>query len=131
MSAVMALQAALVAALAAHPDIAGKVSGIFDGPPPRAAFPFISISESITSDWSAVEASGREIRLAITIWDDGEAPARLHALVAAVEDVVAGMPRALTGWRLITTMLLRSLIIRDPSGPWAGVIDHRFRLQQA
>jgi Protein of unknown function (DUF3168) len=128
MSAVLALQAALTAALAAHPGINGEITGVFDGPPPRAAFPFIAVSDALSNDWSAVGISGREVRMTLTVWDDGDEPARLHALVGAVEEAVAGLPPDLPGWRVITTIFLRSLIIRSAAGPWAGLVEHRFRL---
>jgi Protein of unknown function (DUF3168) len=128
MSALTALQQALVTALTSHPDISGKISGVFDGPPPRAPFPYIAMSESLTTDWGGSVAPGREVRIALTIWDDGEAPARLHGLVAAVEAAVAGLPRTLPGWRITSIALNRSLIIRDAAGPWAGLVDHRIRL---
>ena len=37
--ALITLQAAYVAALEAHPVLAAELSGVYDGPPPRAVFP--------------------------------------------------------------------------------------------
>ena len=47
--AVETLQAAIVAQLAAHPGLAG-LTGSYDGPPPRAAFPYAVIADGLVVD---------------------------------------------------------------------------------
>lgn len=127
--AVETLQAAIVAQLAAHPGLAG-LTGIYDGPPPRAAFPYAVIADGLVSDWSTKTEMGREVRFAVTIWDDGEVAARLHALMAETESAVAGLPRNLGAWRIASLVFTRGLVARDPAGPWAGLVEHRIRLLQ-
>lgn len=122
-----AVQAAIVSALTAAPALA-VLTGIYDGPPPRAAFPYASFSSNAATDWGTKTEAGRELRLAITLWDDGESPARLHQLVAALEAVVATLPTQIEGWRIVSLVLTRTLIARDPQGPWAGLVEHRLRL---
>ena len=131
MSAVETLHEAVVAMLEANAIIADTVSGIYDGPPPRAAYPYIAIADGFSADWSTKSARGREVRMALTIWDDGEVPARLHALIVAVEDAFETLPRNLSGWRVANVTFLRSLIARDANGPWAGIIEHRIRMSEA
>jgi hypothetical protein len=126
--AIAALQAAAVAALGAHPALMTMLSGVYDGPPPRAAFPYIAIGDGLSSDWSTKTATGREIRLALTVWDDGEEASRINILMGQVEDAVAGMARDLPGWRIASLVFLRSFVVRDPAGPWAGLVEHRIRL---
>lgn len=129
-TAALILQEAVVAALQASVPIMAAVSGVYEGPPPRAAFPYISVSDGTQFDWSTKTEAGREIRLALTIWDDGEEPARLHSLMHEVETTVANLPRALDGWHIASLVFLRSMIVRDPAGPWAGLVEHRVRLMQ-
>lgn len=126
--AVQAVQAAAVAALSAHPVLAAQLTGIYDGPPPRAAFPYVAVTDGVTSDWSTKTQKGREIRLAFTVWDDGEAATRLADLMGHVDDALLAIPRDLSGWRIATVVFLRSMIVRDPAGPWAGLVEHRVRL---
>lgn len=126
--AVIAVQTAAVTALETHPVLAQTLAGVFDGPPPRAAYPYISVADGLTSDWSTKTATGREIRLAITVWDDGEEASRLHNLMGHVEEAVAAMARDLPGWRVASNVFLRSLIARDAAGPWAGLVEHRIRV---
>ena len=126
--AVQAVQQAVLSALQAHPVLSADVTGIYDGPPPRAAFPYIAVADGLVSDWSTNTATGREIRLALTIWDDGEEASRLHTLMGHAEDAVAAMARDLPGWRVASNVFLRSLVARDPAGPWAGLVEHRIRV---
>ncbi len=126
--AVQAVQTAAVTALQTHPVLAQTLTGVFDGPPPRAAYPYISVADGLSSDWSTKTAKGREIRLAITIWDDGEEASRLHNLMGHAEEAIAAMARDLPGWRVASNVFVRSLIARDAAGPWAGLVEHRIRI---
>ena len=126
--AVQAVQTAAIAALQTHPVLAQSVSGIYDGPPARAAFPYISISGSLSTDWSTKTAIGREIRLAITVWDDGEEASKLQYLMSHAEEAIAAMARDLPGWHVASNVFLRSLVARDAAGPWAGLVEYRFRI---
>lgn len=129
MSAAVDLQQAVVAHLSAHPALS-ELTGVHDGPPPRTAFPYGAIGEGLVTDWSTKTEQGREIRFALTLWDDGETPARLHRLVAAAEAAMESLPRALDHGRIVSLVLVRSLIARDPAGPWAGLVEHRIRILQ-
>lgn len=127
-SAMIAVQEAVANALRNSVPVMAGVSGIYDGPPVRASFPYVSISDGSGSDWSTKTAPGREIRVALTVWDDGEEPARLHGLMHHVEDAVAGIERDLDGWRVASVAFVRALVVRDPAGPWAGLVEHRIRV---
>ncbi|MBA3667759.1 MAG: DUF3168 domain-containing protein [Sphingomonas sp.] len=121
MSAGGALQAALASALASEM----RLTGIYDGPPARAAFPYAVIDAGSESDWSHKSGDGREVLVALTVWDD--APARLAELADAVEAIVAEVSDA-AGWQLVSFRLLRRRTVRDVAGPWAAAIDFRARL---
>ena len=126
--AVHAVQTAVIAALEAHPVLSAELSGIYDGAPPRAAFPYISVADGLVTDWSTKTASGREVRMAVTIWDDGEEASSLPVLMGHAGDSIAAMARDLTGWRVASNVFLRSIILRDAAGPWAGLVEHRIRI---
>lgn len=123
--AVEAVQTALVTALAGHAPLAGAVSGIFDGPPARAAFPYVGISSAVTGDFGHKSGRGREHRLTLSIWDDGARAGRVHRLMAEMESAIEAMPAVLDGHRLVTLAFLRSRVVRDGDGPWAGIVEYR------
>lgn len=122
--AVDAVQAAAVAVL-------GGIAPVYDGAPPRAPFPYIVVSDSSATDWSTKTTRGREVRLAVTVWDDGEIPARMRGLMTSVEDAIVGLARDLPGWRVASIVFVRALVSRDVAGPWAGLVEHRIRVLEA
>jgi hypothetical protein len=122
-----AVQAAVVTALGGHMPIASVVSGIFEGAPMRAAWPYVVIDDGATSDWSHKSGRGREHRIGLSVWDDGESPVRLHQLMAEVEVAIEGIGAALDGHRLVSLVFLGSRVVRDADGPWAGFVRYRAR----
>jgi Protein of unknown function (DUF3168) len=126
--AVLAVQRAAITALQGHSALSTIVTGVFDGPAPATPFPYVSVADGLSSDWSTKTATGREVRLTLAVWDDGEEPSRLQTLIGHVEEAVAAMPRDLPGWRIASNVFLRSLIARDPAGPWSGLVEQRVRL---
>ena len=124
MSAGAALQAALAAALAAE----GRLTGIYDGPPARATFPYAVIDAGRESDWSHKNGDGREVLVALTLWD--EEPARLAELADVVERMAVAAGNV-EGWQLVSMGLIRRRTVRDVAGPWAAAIDFRARLLAA
>lgn len=123
-SAGSALQAALAATLAGELQL----TGIYDGPPARAAFPYLVIDAGTESDWSHKSGSGREVLVAMTLWD--EEPVRLAGLADSVETFAAGIGEV-AGWEFVTMQMLRRRTMRDVAGPWATAIDFRARLLAA
>ncbi len=126
--ATQAVQAAVIAALETHPALSQSLQGVFDGPPVRTVYPYVSLANGVISDWSTKTETGREIRLALTVWDDGEEAARLHDLMGHVADALAALPSDLPGWRIASNVFLRSLVARDAAGPWAGLVEQRIKL---
>lgn len=124
MSAGGALQAAVASSLAGIE----RLSGIFDGPPARAPFPYAVVDGGNEVDWSHKSGSGREVGLAITVWD--EQPVRLHELADEVETAIAALG-VVESWQLVSLRLIRRRVLRDVAGPWAAAIDFRARLLAA
>lgn len=121
MSASGSLQTALAAALQQIPEL----TGVFDGAPPRAPFPYLVLNGGTESDWSHKSGTGRELMVAVTVWDDQ--PVRLHALADEVEARVAAV-RDVESWQLVSLRLRRRRLVRDVAGPWAAAIDFNARL---
>jgi Protein of unknown function (DUF3168) len=126
--ALKTVQTAAITVLETHPALSLVLTGVFDGVPPRQPFPYIAVSDGVVTDWSTKTATGRDIRLALTLWDDGEAATRLHDIMAHAEEALAAIPRDLGPWRVASNVFLRSLVARDPAGPWSGLIEQRVRV---
>jgi hypothetical protein len=121
MSAGGTLQSAIATALGALSDL----TGVYDGPPARAAYPYATIDATTESDWSHKSGEGREVLVAITLWDDQ--PVRLHDLADQVEASLSALSTA-PDWALVTLRLVRRRVLRDVAGPWAAAIDFRARM---
>lgn len=124
MSAGGAIQAQLAATL----GTLAELTGVFDGPPARATFPYAAIDASLERDWSHKSGSGREVMIAVTVWDDQ--PARLQSLADEVEAKAAAIGGT-SEWHLVSLVLVRRRTIRDVAGPWATAVDFRARLLAA
>lgn len=124
MNAGSALQSALAQVL----TVEARLSGIYDGPPARAPFPYAVIDAGSESNWGHKSGEGREVLAALTIWD--EEPVRLAELADAIERL-AGQVVVTDGWSLVSMCLLRRRTVRDVAGPWATAIDFRARLLAA
>lgn len=127
--AARALQQAAIEALQG----AAGIGGVYDGPPLQAAFPYAVVDFGPESDWSHKSGSGREVRLAVTIRDQGERPARLHRMMEEAEQAMASLGGAVAGWRIVTLRFMRSQIVRERRGAaraeaWAGAIEYRGRM---
>ena len=121
MSAGGAIQTAIATALGSVADLAG----VFDGPPARASYPYVTIDAATETDWSHKSGDGREVLIGLTVWDDQ--PVRLHALADGVEAQVEGVSEV-AGWQLVTMRLMRRRVVRDVAGPWAAAIEFRARM---
>ena len=121
MSAGGALQSAIAEALGQL----GGLTGVFDGPPARAAYPYAALDATTESDWSHKSGAGREVLVAITLWDDQ--PTRLYQLADGVEERLAGIGD-IAGWQLVSMRLVRRRVVRDVAGPWAAAVDYRARM---
>jgi hypothetical protein len=119
------LQEAVVAALQA---VGGM--GVYEGPPLQAAHPYATVEAGPETDWSHKSASGREVRIAVSLFDKGEKPARLRALMGEAEGTIDGLAGP-TGWQLVTMQFLRSRLVCDSKGVWTGVIEYRARMLRA
>lgn len=127
-SALETVQQQLVARLNAHTELTGLVSGIFDGPPPRADFPYIALATGASLDWSHKGGVGRELSLALTVHDDGETAARLHRVMALVEEALEPGLDDLAGWQIVTFDFRRTRVLRSAVSPWSGLVEYRARV---
>lgn len=129
MSARELLQAAFRAALEGHTPLAGEVTAIFDAPPLRGLRPYALVEEAVLTDWGTKDMAGREARIAVTLFDSGERPARLRLLAGEVEAAIEAVPRAIgDGWRIASLAFVRGRTLREGDGRWASASEYRVRM---
>lgn len=124
-------EALLAAAIGVLNEVPG-LGGVYPGPPLQAAVPYAVADAGFESDWGHKGGRGREVRLAVTLWDKGEQPGRLRGLVDAAESALDELGGPIGVWRLVAMQFLRTRIVRDGSAKsgstWAGVIEFRARM---
>lgn len=123
MSASLAVQRMVVAALAGVPG----VTGVYDAPPPDARSPYLVVGDDVTSDWSTKTGTGHEHRIAVTVWEAGPGTARARSVMGAVETVLAGLAEDRDGHRIVLARLVRTLALTDPEGWTQGIVEFRLR----
>lgn len=137
MSAEMAVRGAVLAALRADGDLAGRVNGVSDGVPGQVSGPYVMLTECSGADWGGKGLDGREVRIAIELRDPGEGAGGVAAMLTRVDGAlrgVAGLVR--DGWQMVGVALIRSRIARPGpghrrEGGWRGVVDYRVRAVRA
>ena len=122
-----ALQQAAMSALA---GVAG-IGRAYDAPPLQAAIPYALVEADLEADWSHKTGIGKEVRLAVTLFDKGERPVRLRRAAAEAEAAIAPLGGDVGGWLLVSIRYLRTRIVAEPRIGWAAVIEFRARLLAA
>ncbi len=123
MNASLALQRQVAAALATVPGI----TGVFDGPPTDAVSPYLVIGADLVTDWSTKSGPGHEHRIGVTLWSAGPGTAGAKAIMGVVETALSGLSGALDGHAIVSTVLLRTLVLTDPEGWTQGIVEFRVR----
>ena len=121
-------------AVAALKTIAGL--GVYDSPPLQAVAPYAVVETGPETDWGYKGGAGRELRLALTLWDRGERPVRLRALTRAAEAAVESIEGAGEGeggaWQLVSLHFLRERAVPPrapaPNALTASLVEYRARL---
>jgi hypothetical protein len=128
MSAELAIRAAMLAALAADGAIGALLNGVYDGTPVKASEPYAVIGDCTGSDWGTKDADGREVRVALSLYDRQETRARLAQMMRLADGVVRGMSGIADGWRIAGVALLRSRTMKARDQGWSCVVDYRVRV---
>ena len=119
-------------AVAALKTIAGLA--VYDAAPVQAVAPYAVVETGPESDWGHKTGGGREVRLALTLWDRGERPVRLRALTRAAELAVEAIEGEATaeGWQLVSVHFLRERAVPPrapaPNALTASLVEYRARL---
>jgi hypothetical protein len=136
MSGAGASETVLARAAAALKTITGL--GVYDAPPVQAVAPYLVVEAGPESDWGYKGGTGRELRLAMTLWDRGERPMRLRELTRAAQIKVESIEgegdsaELGDGWQLVSLHFLRERAVPPrpptPNGLHASMVEYRARL---
>jgi len=117
-SPALALQTGLRAALLADTDLVTALGGehVFDDVPRDAPFPYITIGEIETRDWSTQTSRGHEHTATVHVWSRYRGRKQVQDLIADIDRVLDGADPPLTGHRLVNLSIVFWTAMRDTSG---------------
>jgi len=122
------LRAALLAWLAADPDLAAQLNAIEEEAPARTSLPWLAIAASSSIDWGTKSETGRETRIAVELQCRGDRPDDAAALVAQIEARIAALPRQQDGFSVISVIFLRARAEQRGESRRAILLEYRFRV---
>lgn len=122
------IRAAVIALLQGDAGLGAQVNRVHDGTPVKASPPTLIVGECSGVDWGTKDKAGRELRLALTIEDDLETPARISGIMPLADAAVRGLPSTVAGWRIGSLVLMRSRLLRSGAGRWSALLEYRIRV---
>jgi hypothetical protein len=113
-----ALRAAIRDALAADVPLTTLLGGakIFDEPPKGAAFPYVTLGEARTADFSTGTESGAEHQLTLHAWSRQGGHREAHLIAGALLQALDDAPLALAGHRLVNLRFAVADVRRESDG---------------
>ena len=111
-----AVRARALAVLTDDAGLAALVHGVFDGVPPRATAPFLSVGGAEGSDWGTKDRAGREVRLTLVLHGVGESAGSDAA--ARVEAAAATLRGTAGDWTIVSARVVRTRFAFMRDGGW-------------
>lgn len=120
-----AVRARALALLEGDAELAGLVHSIFDGTPPRANAPYVSVGAADGGDWGTKDRAGREVRLTLSLVGVGESLRDQAA--ARIEAAAAVMRGAAGAWHIVGARILRTRFAFARDSGWRHDVIIRCR----
>ena len=117
-SPALALQTGLRAALLADAALVTALGGaqVFDDVPREAPFPYITIGEIETRDWSTQTSRGNEHTVTVHVWSRYRGRKQVQELIAEVDRILDGTDPPLADHRLVNLSTVFWTALREPDG---------------
>ena len=122
------LRAALIAWLAADPDLLVQLNAITEEAPARTSLPWLAIATSASVDWSTKTEAGYEIRIALELHCRGDTPDAAAELVGAIDARIRALPAQQSGFRVATIRVLRARTQQTDAATRTVLIEFSFRI---
>ena len=99
---------------------------IYDDPPQRTEFPYVTFGRSTIRDWATGTESGHEHLVTLHVWSRAAGRRQVHDVMAMIEGLLHDQTLALTGFRLVNLRHENSDARREPDGAtYHGTIRYR------
>jgi hypothetical protein len=117
-SPALALQTGLRTALLADSGLVTALGGeqVFDDVPRDVPFPYITIGDIDTRDWSTQTSRGHEHTVTVHLWSRYRGRKQVQELIAEVDRILDGASPPLSGYRLVNLSTVFWTAQREPDG---------------
>jgi hypothetical protein len=122
------LQRGIYQALAGSSDLTALLGGarIYDDAPQGAAFPFITLGQSVVRDWSTGTEDGAEHDLTLHVWSRAGGKKQVQEIIEAIRAALHDQPLMLADHHLINLRHEFSEARLDPDGDtFHGIVRYR------
>lgn len=129
-----ALQRGIYQALADSSGLTALLGGarIYDDAPQSAAYPFITLGQSVVRDWSTGTEDGDEHDLTLHVWSRGGGKKEVLEIMEAIKGVLHDQPLMLQDHFLINLRHEFSEARLDPDGDtFHGIVRYRAATEPA
>jgi hypothetical protein len=126
--ATLALRRSLHDGLLTYAPLVAVLGGakVYDEPPRSAAFPYVTLGETMTNDWSTGSSTGHEHALTLHVWSRQGGQSEAHVVAGELIAALEAVPLAPEGQHLVNLRFATADIRREADGrTWHGVV--RFR----
>lgn len=123
-----ALQTAVYNALVGDVTLMALISGVFDNPPENyASFPYITIGEEVSTDFSTDDSNGVEVVFVVHVWTrQNGARKEAKQIIDQVYTVLNRSNLTVTGFNNVLMQYNSDQTVLDPDGLTVhGMIDFR------
>lgn len=124
-SAEQAVRLRALMLLAADGELAERVHGVFDGTPPRASAPYVSVGAAEGRDWGTKDRARREVRVTIMLTGVGESGDGIA--MRRIETVAAAMRGSTGAWDIVAAHVVRTRFAFARDGGWRHEVVARCR----
>ena len=117
-SPALALQTGLRTALLADSGLVTALGGeqVFDDVPRDVPFPYITIGDIDTRDWSTQTSRGHEHTVTLHLWSRYRGRKQVQELIGEVDRILDGASPPLTGYRVVNLSTVFWTAQREPDG---------------
>lgn len=116
MTAMLALQGAVFAALSAHAGLTALIGAdrIFDDVPGDTRPPYIRFDAFSAADWNTATEEGEEHEFSLELWSAHDGRKQLGEIASAVREAIGGVS-SVSGHALVNLEHLETRFARDPA----------------
>jgi hypothetical protein len=117
------IQKAIYSTLSSDTTLMNMISGVYDQVPEFTAFPYISIGESFSSDWSTKSTKGSQITITLHIFSKQGGKKQALEILERIHTLLHEGSLTLTGHILIMLRFERANVVLEEDGAtYQGVI---------